>query len=56
MVLGQVIAIKTKLFIEFDQPQALGVLLAHGHAVGVDVVEDAEAHYLSFPPGHGDGM
>ena len=44
MVLGQVVAIEAQLFIQFHQPQALGVLLAHNHSVGVDVIEDAEAH------------
>ena len=44
VVFGQVIAVKAQLFIEFDQPQPLRVLRADGHAVGVDMVEDAEAH------------
>ena len=48
MMLGEVIAMEPERLIEFDELQALGILLGKHHAVGIDMVEDAEFHASSL--------
>ena len=47
-MLGQMIAIETERFVQFDEMQALRILLGERHAVRVDMVEDAELHVAEF--------
>ena len=51
MVFGQVIGVKARAFVEFDQPQPVLELPAEIGAGPVHVVEDAEFHPQALSAG-----